>query len=234
MKSTLPIIHCLLFLYLLSSCKFSQINGIRVAEIKEEEFNLACINSRGDPHLCDIREVPDELLRIFLEEYADSIEYFYGTPFKWGDTDIDGNSLVDIDRILINNKDSLYFFNVQYPIGARAYIYRADGQRISEGIFGYGIVDGNIYVSHEDFDSDEYVWYRIYQLSTDTVELCAEIKSSYDYHTPIMDNSYFFGEDHFFYFMVMKKGEESLRYYKADVSKRKYKKNSICGKRYSI
>lgn len=202
-------------LFFFSSCQPIHTRGIDFVEIGIEEYNQASKNKVNQLNRCDEKVL---IMQSFMNEFADSIKEVFGEPFHWESTDMFGNKLVNVEKVMIDD-DSLYIVNVYYPIKDRAYVYRTDGKRISEGIFGYGLVDENLYVSHEGFDCDEYVWYRFYQLNKDTVKQCAEIKSSYDYYTPIMDNSYFFGEDHFFYFMVMKKGEESLRYYKADVSK---------------
>ena len=77
--------------------------------------------------------------------------------------------------------------------------------------------DGTLCAASEEFDSDEFVWFRFYRLSTSGATLCAEIVSTYAY---CVYGSYFFSKNHDFYFMCKKWDGPNL-FYKAKTSELK-------------
>ena len=120
-------------------------------------------------------------------------------------------------RIITDEGDSLYILHIPMPMESRSYLYNSKAQRISQDMFSSDYFDGTLYAASEEFDSDEFVWFRFYRLSTSGATLCAEIASTFTY---CVSGSYFFSKNHDFYFMCKKWDGPNL-FYKAKTSELK-------------
>lgn len=196
-----------------------KVTGVEIERITKEEYEEAARHPLKQPELLQNTAFVKRLAREFYKE--DSLRKIYdvhkqnGIFFTVGCDDLKINTA---HRIITDEGDSLYILHIPMPMESRSYLYNSKAQRISQDMFNSYNFDGTLYAASEEFDSDEFVWFRFYRLSTSGATLCAEIASTFTY---CVSGSYFFSQNHDFYFMMCKKWDGPNLFYKAKTSELK-------------
>ena len=203
-----------------------KVTGVEIERITKEEYEEAARHPLKQPELLQNTAFVKRLAREFYKE--DSLRKIYdvhkqnGIFFTVGCDDLKINTA---HRIITNEGDSLYILHIPMPMESRSYLYNSKAQRISQDMFNSYNFDGTLCAASEEFDSaseefdsDDFVWFRFYRLSTSGATLCAEIASTFTY---CVSGSYFFSQNHDFYFMMCKKWDGPNLFYKAKTSELK-------------
>ncbi len=196
----------------LASCRmYAQIKSsgnIIIQEISSSEYDNAYKNKLKQPRFHNTGPKAKKLIKVYSCDYSDSLSYYSLDSV----TGYLGFQKVRIKTI----SKPVYLLTVNYPIQSYAYLYDSCYNRISSEMWGGGMLDGCCYAVAKDFDCDEYVHLRVYDLCQPST-YCAEIKEeSFQYFIPCFDDreSYFFNKSHNLYFTIMKKWDGSCKYYK--------------------
>ena len=213
--------NILLMAILLSLPVYAQIQvsgDIQVSEISPAEYENALKNRLQQPKYHKTGKKIPKLMKAYMREFMDSLMLYYRVDSLNENL---GYEVLGYEELhLQRNTEKLFLTTVTFPIQDYSYLYNRKYERVSNAMWGGGVVDGSLYVAAKGFDCDEYVHLRFYNLSQPD-NYCAEIKEeSFNYFIPSFDNresyvsSFFFDKSHHFFFTIMKKWDGPHKYYK--------------------
>ena len=203
-------------------------DNVQIFEISSTEYEKALRKRQQQPKYHKTGKIIPKLMKAYMLEFKDSLMWYYYNGIDSLNENL-GYEVLGYEIIrLQKGTENLYFTTVTFPIQDYSYLYNREYERVSNAMWGGGVIDGCLYAADKGFDSDEYVHLRFYNLCYPSSH-CAEImEKSFNYFIPCFDDreSYFFDKLHNFYFVIMKKGEGSCKYYK--VTTQRLRSSSKC------
>lgn len=203
-------------------------DNIQISEISSAEYDDALKKRQHQPKYHKTGKKIPKLMKAYMLEFKDSLMCYYYNGVDSLNENL-GYEVLGYEKIrLQKDAENLYLTTVTFPIQDYSYLYNRDYERVSNAMWGGGVIDGCLYAAEKGFDCDEYVHLRFYNLYYPTSHCAEIIEKSFNYFIPCFDDreSFFFDKSHNFYFVIMKKGERSCKYFK--VTTLKLRSSSKC------
>lgn len=213
----------LLMVVLFSWPVYAQIqvsDNLQVSEISSSEYEYALKNRLRQRKYHKRGKIIPKLMKAYMREFKDSLMLYYYNGVDSLNENL-GYEILGYNELRLQNKtEKLFLTTVTFPIQDYSYLYNQKYERVSNAMWGGGVMDDSLYVARKSFDCDEYVHLRFYKLCQPN-DYYAEIKEeSFDYFIPSFDNretcdsSLFFDKFHHLFFTIMKKWNGPQKYYR--------------------